>query len=106
MSTEMPPEVIEIEDDEVQQTQNAEEGEIVFEAEQEMSKEVEEGDFIIIDSVGCTDENTSVECLNSTQDSQEEPEVVFTKDESGLFCLDTTPQIEKEKALGPRFRRV
>ena len=58
-------------------------------------------DFIIIDSVGCTEAN--VEALESAQDSQEEPDVVL---ESGLFCLDTTPQVEKGKSLGPRFRTV
>lgn len=35
-----------------------------------------------------------------------EPKVTFEKDLSGLFCLDTTPEVAKQKPLGPRFHRV
>ena len=35
------------------------------------------------------------------------PEVIFFQDESGMFCLDTTPEVgTKEKQRGPRFTRV
>jgi hypothetical protein len=34
------------------------------------------------------------------------PEVIFFRDESGMFCLDTTPEVGKEKPRGPRFTRV
>lgn len=69
------------------------------EAEQEegeVDAEKEEGaescNFIVIDEIG--------ECR------EDEPEVIFSKDASDLFCLDTTPEIAKERPLGPRFRRV
>lgn len=35
-----------------------------------------------------------------------ETESLVMKDVSGLFCLDTTPEVAKDKPLGPRFRRV
>lgn len=31
---------------------------------------------------------------------------LIMEDVSGLFCLDTTPEVTKDKQLGPRFRRV
>lgn len=62
-------------------------------------QDVENCSFIIIDEVGDADE--SGECKEG-----DEPSVVFSADESGLFCFDTTPQNSKDRPLGPRFRRV
>lgn len=31
---------------------------------------------------------------------------LIMEDVSGLFCLDTTPEVAKDKPMGPRFRRV
>lgn len=76
----------------------------------EIIKAVEDCNFIIIDSVGnCRILNVSLPDVEPVQDSQDdELEVVFSKDRSGLFCLDTTPQAEKEKekATKPRFLKV
>ncbi|EFX88348.1 hypothetical protein DAPPUDRAFT_234592 [Daphnia pulex] len=33
------------------------------------------------------------------------PEVIFVQDVSGMFCLDTTPEVGTKKPLGPRFIR-
>lgn len=59
-------------------------------------------DFIVIDEVGAdVDVDENGECSN-----EDEPSVVFSEDPTGLFCLDTNPEVSKEKPLGPRFRRV
>lgn len=59
-------------------------------------------DFIVIDEVGAdVDVEENGECSN-----EDEPSVVFSEDPTGLFCLDTNPEVSKDKPLGPRFRRV
>jgi hypothetical protein len=68
-------------------------------------------DLFVIDQVGdkqiCTDAQQGSESVKSDapdSDIPEEKPVLEAVD--GLFRLDTTPEVSKDKTLGPRYRRV
>ncbi len=42
----------------------------------------------------------------STTSENNGAEVIFVQDVAGMFCLDTTPEVGKEKKRGPKFTRV
>ena len=51
-----------------------------------------------------------LECFNEfqvrTTSENNGAEVIFVQDVAGMFCLDTTPEVGKEKKRGPKFTRV
>ncbi|XP_046636742.1 zinc finger CCHC domain-containing protein 8 homolog [Daphnia pulicaria] len=52
-----------------------------------------------------TEQDTPVSSGKPISENENGPEVIFIQDISGMFCLDTTPEVRTKKPLGPRFTR-